>query len=66
MVLTAITILKYSVQALAQSADKQLALYPDGAAKEDELALDFDNYYRTVRPYTSFLNEEQQHALDAY
>ena len=57
--------LQYSEQALAQSAEKQLALYPGGAAKEDELALDFDNYYRTVRPYTSFLDEEQQRVLDA-
>ena len=41
--------LMYSVQALAQPAGVQLGLYPDGSAKVDELALDFDNFWRCAK-----------------
>lgn len=37
--------LNKTVQALALPANEQLKLYPDGSAKADELALDFDQWH---------------------
>ena len=40
--------LKLSIQALGASADSQLLIYPVGACKVDELALDFDHWCDSV------------------
>jgi hypothetical protein len=57
--------LKYSLQALALPAAVQLELYPDGAAKADELALDFDHFQLCVRDnYGGDLSERQRRLLD--
>ncbi len=40
--------LKWSIQALAQSAAIQHTLFPDFVCVPDELALEFDEYYRQV------------------
>ena len=40
--------LQWSIQALAQRADVQLRLFPAFVIVADELALDFENWYRTA------------------
>ena len=41
--------LMQAVQALAQPADVQLSLFPDFVCKADELALDFDNFWKCAK-----------------
>jgi hypothetical protein len=43
--------LKWSLQALAISADDQLSLFPDFVCKTDELMLDFDNWSATASQF---------------
>jgi hypothetical protein len=38
--------LEWSIRALAQSADKQMELFPEFVCVADELALDFDEHYQ--------------------
>lgn len=63
---TLLTRLKYALQALAMPAEIQLGLYPPIVCKADELALDFDNWYRATR-FSSLveLTRSQIEALDA-
>ena len=42
--------LKDALQVLAQSAEVQLAYFPDFVAKADELALDFNHFYEACLP----------------
>lgn len=58
--------LRHSLQALAMPADVQLALYPDFVCKGDELAIDFDNFYRAVRGnYPDEFSADQWATLEA-
>src|SRR4028119_940726 len=57
--------LQHSLQALAQPSTLQLGLLPDLVVKADELALEFDNWYRCVRSYSDFIHSNQQASLDA-
>ncbi|MEI1280616.1 hypothetical protein V6Z05_19955 [Leptospira venezuelensis] len=58
-------LLKYALQALAQSAEIQNKLFPDFVCIADELALDFDNAYQAVKnDLGNTLNEEQTKLLD--
>ena len=52
--------LKRSVQALAQPGRVQMALFPDGVAKGDELMIDFDSALREARPYLEETATPQQ------
>src|SRR5690242_9912457 len=41
--------LQHATQTLALPAEAQLALFPDFVCKADELALDFDNWWRCIK-----------------
>ncbi|MEI1279640.1 hypothetical protein V6Z05_15025 [Leptospira venezuelensis] len=57
--------LKYALQALAQSAETQSRLFPDFVCIADELALDFDNAYQAVKSdLDNTLNKEQIKLLE--
>jgi hypothetical protein len=56
--------LKWSLQALAMPASDQLSLFPQVAAKADELALDFDHWASVVNDnYAEELSSVQIDAL---
>lgn len=55
--------LKRSVLALAQPADVQSTLFPDGICKGDELALDFEEGLRDLKSVT--VTDQQRAAIDA-
>ena len=58
--------LKHAVQALALEAERQLALLPDHVCKADELALDFDQWFKTcTQTYREDLRAGQLDALQA-
>jgi hypothetical protein len=40
---------RWSVLALAMDAEVQLSLFPDFTCKADELALDFDHWFRVAK-----------------
>lgn len=60
---------EHALQALAAPADVQLSLFPAFAHKVDELALDFDHWYRVyvTNPQSSVTHHQQAllSALDA-
>jgi hypothetical protein len=58
--------LRRSLQALAAPPSGQLALFPDHAAKADELALHFDHWSSVIRgQYDLELSNDQRDALSA-
>lgn len=58
--------LKESLQALALPADTQLILFPDFVCKADELALDYDHWFRCALSNSdSRLTAEQESHLRA-
>lgn len=64
--LQALLQLKWAVQALAQPAETQVALYPDFTCKACELLGDFDNWRgATVWREVPGMTPEQHHAPDA-
>ena len=56
--------LRWSLQALACSAEEQASLYPDFVCPGDELVLEFDQY-NTKAQETDMLSAEARSALDA-
>jgi hypothetical protein len=56
--------LKYALQALAQSADVQLDLFPDFVRVADELALDFENWYSVFSQNNFDLTSAQKDYLE--
>ena len=58
--------LRDALQALAAPGDVALALVADGAVKADELALDFDNFWRAaLESLESELTQAQRESLVA-
>ncbi|MBA2304733.1 MAG: hypothetical protein H0W08_19160 [Acidobacteria bacterium] len=58
--------LKWSLQALAVPPSEQLALFPDYAAKVDDLAVDFDKWASVIRTnYETDLTSTQTESLTA-
>ena len=57
--------LEWSLQALAQPGDVQLSLFPRDVVIADELALEFDNWYRTAKQDATRYSPEQAGALGA-
>ncbi len=56
---------KRCLQALAQPAEVQRALFPEFAAVGDELALEFDDALRVFRAQFPNVRPEQTNAVDA-
>jgi len=59
----------HAIQALAQPADSQRALFPDFAAAGDELAIEFDEAlkaFQSCGPTLSPLQADALHELDEY
>lgn len=57
---------QWAVQALAQPADVQRALFPPFVPPAEELALDFDNWWRTYQDHFGHsLRDEQLKAVRA-
>lgn len=58
--------LRSSLQALAQPAETQLRLYPDGVVKADELALDFEHWRLcALGRHGCEMSADQRRTLDA-
>ena len=51
---------RWSIQALAMDADVQRSLFPDFTCKADELALDFDHWFKVAQGHFAkqFSNEQ--------
>lgn len=57
---------QWAVQALAQPAEVQRALFPDFVVVADELALDFDHWWRVFeRDFGHQLSSQQREACEA-
>lgn len=57
---------QHALQALALPADIQLGLFPDFVVKADELALNFDHWWRCVQDgFGERLNNQQRTLLEA-
>jgi hypothetical protein len=50
--------LRWSLQALALPADAQLSLFPPFAVTADELALDFDDWWKTATQHNAFTADQ--------
>lgn len=50
---------KWSLQALAAPADVQLDLYPDSDWKVDDMAIEFEEWYETIKRRQTFFSAKQ-------
>jgi hypothetical protein len=50
---------KWSLQALAAPADVQLELYPESDWKVDDMAIEFEEWYETIKKRQTFFTVKQ-------
>lgn len=55
---------RWSLQALAASAEIQLNLFPDFDLKVDELAIEFDQWYQVIKRRRTMFTKKQKTLLE--